>query len=114
MNGTDPRALEKIASERMMNHSTTEEEYVTPSMCELHHQIMEAKLEVLRQRDKALEDRMTGVEQRLDKMDAKIDKVILLQESIYKALIAITIGVVITLGGVILGRALDFGWLIGI
>jgi hypothetical protein len=90
-----------------------DEDYVTPSMCEMHHKVMEAQLEVLRQKDKALEDKMTGVEKRIDAIDEKMDALLTAQQDFNKYLIWIAVGVALTLFGVITGRALDFGWLIG-
>lgn len=92
--------------------SASDLEFVTPKVCELHHQVMESQLELLRQKDKALEEKIGGIEKRLDVMDAKIDKMLELQASIYKFLIWLTVGIILTLVGVVAGRAIDFGWLI--
>lgn len=88
------------------------DDYVTPSQCEQHHQIMELKLELLRQKDASLEDKITGIETRLNLMDAKMDKILELQQSFNKYTIWLAAGVILTLIGVIAGRALDFGWII--
>ena len=88
------------------------EDFVTPQMCEMHHKIIEAQLEVLRQKDKALEEKIGGIEKRLDAMDAKIDQMLRLQSDIYKFLIWLTVGIICTLIGVLAGRAIDFGWLV--
>jgi hypothetical protein len=89
------------------------DEYVTPGMCDMHHRVMEGQLELLRQKDKALEDKMSGVEKRIDAIDAKMDELLRAQQDFNKYLIWISVGVVLTLVGVITGRALDFGWLLG-
>jgi hypothetical protein len=90
-----------------------DDEYVTPGMCDMHHRVMEGQLELLRQKDKALEDKMSGVEKRIDAIDAKMDELLRAQQDFNKYLIWISVGVVLTLVGVITGRALDFGWLLG-
>jgi hypothetical protein len=99
------------------------EEYVTPTVCQMHHQIMEGQLELLRQKDKTLEDKMMGIEKRIDIMDGKIDSIlktihdlnlnlIANQATLQKYALWFAIGIGLTLFGVLTGRALDFGWLI--
>jgi hypothetical protein len=88
------------------------DDYVTPSQCEQHHQIMELKLELLRQKDASLEDKIIGIETRLNSMDAKMDKILGLQESFNKYTLWLAVGIILTLIGVLTGRALDFGWVI--
>ena len=96
-------------------HSKYEDAYVTPLTCELHHKLVEGKIEVVATRVKALEDKVTGIEHRIDTrmdaMDAKIDKLLGLQEKLTNYLLYIAVGVILTLIGVLTGRALDFGWL---
>lgn len=96
-----------------MVHQRYEElEYVTPSQCEMHHRLMDAKLELLRQKDASLEDKITGIEKRLDSMDAKMDRILELQQSFNKYTLWLAVGIILTLIGVIAGRALDFGWIV--
>jgi hypothetical protein len=73
---------------------------------------MEGQLELLRQKDKTLEEKIGGVELRLAKMDEKIDQVLELQMAFNKYSLWLAAGVILTLVGVIAGRALDFGWVI--
>jgi hypothetical protein len=97
-------------------HSKYEDAFVTPLTCDLHHKLVEGKIEVVATRVKALEDKVTGIEHRIDirmdAMDEKIEKILNLQENTYKILIYLAIGIILTLLGVITGRALDFGWLL--
>lgn len=86
--------------------------FVTADRCTLHHKIMEGQLELLRQKDKQLEEKIGGVELRLEKMDEKIDQVLELQMAFNKYSLWLAAGVILTLIGVIAGRALDFGWVI--
>lgn len=88
------------------------EDFVTPSQCEQHHKLMDLKLELLRQKDASLEDKIDGVEKRLDSMDAKMDKILGLQESFNKYTLWLAVGIILTLVGVLAGRALDFGWIV--
>jgi hypothetical protein len=80
-------------------------ESISPSMCALHREVINTKLEMLSGVDAAIEGRMVRIED-------GIDEIRQLQKNIYYALIAISIGTVLTLMGVILGRGIDFGWLI--
>lgn len=117
---------ETAEGDKIMMHQRYEgEDYVTPTMCEMHHKVMEAQLEVLRQKDKSLEDRMTGIEKRLDAMDEKIDAILQnqtnlalstkqFQTDVIKYALWIAIVVMATLVGVLTGRAVDFGWLMGV
>ena len=86
-------------------------EYVTESMCEMHHKVMESQLEILRQKDKGLEEKITGVEKRLDSIDEKISELLALQQKLNDYLLYLAVGIILTLIGVLTGRALDFGWL---
>jgi hypothetical protein len=90
-------------------HQTFEQEYVSSKMCELHHKIMEGQLDLLRQKDAALEDKIGGIETRLSDMEKKIDQIIDWQSNQYKIQLGIAILIVFTLIGVILGRGVDFG-----
>ena len=80
-------------------------ETVTTKICDLHREVIESKLQVLKGADKAIEARMLGIEKGIEEIRG-------LQKNIYYALIAISVGVTLTLLGVILGRGVDFGWLI--
>jgi hypothetical protein len=83
----------------------SDSEYVTPEMCSLHREVINTKLKMLEGVDDAIEGRMLRIE-------AGIDEIRQLQKNIYYALIGISVGTVLTLLGVILGRGIDFGWLI--
>lgn len=89
-----------------------DKEYVTPKDCELHHKLIEAQMETLRQKDDFLDERMTGIETRLTTIDGKMDKVVALMESQKNYIIWLLVGIVLTGAGVLLGRGVDFGWLI--
>ena len=94
-----------------------DDNFVTPLTCDLHHKLVESKIEAVAVRCQSLEDKVTGIEHRIDMrmdaMDLKIEKILSLQENTYKILIYLAIGTIITLIGVVLGRALDFGWVMG-
>jgi hypothetical protein len=98
-----------MGDEPQVMHQRIEDEYVTPSMCEMHHKIMEGQLELLRQKDKALEEKIGGVEVRLTIMERKIDDILKWQVDQYKVQVGILIAIVLTLVGVFRGRAIDFG-----
>lgn len=83
--------------------------YVTNPMCDLHHQLVESKLEMLKQKDQWLEDKISGVESRLDSMEKKIDDILRWQENQYKLQIGLLVAIVLTLAGVLVGRVVDFG-----
>lgn len=95
-----------------MMHQKYEDEFVTPTMCDMHHKVMEAQLEVLRQKDKNLEEKISGVEKRLDSIDEKMNELLGLQQKLNNYLLYLAVGIILTLIGVLTGRALDFGWLI--
>lgn len=78
---------------------------VTTDVCKLHREVIDTKIEALKQKDVSLDTRMQGIE---DKIQAVFD----LQKTILYALIGISVGVALTLFGVILGRGIDFGWLL--
>lgn len=67
-------------------------------VCALQREVLETKLE-------ACNNRVDGI---LQEIQAVRD----LQKNIYYTLIFISLGVVCTLLGVVLGRGIDFGWLI--
>ena len=103
-----------IPSDHM--HSKYEDSYVTPLTCDLHHKLVEGKIEIVSGRVKALEDKVSGIEHRIDirmdAMDVKIDKLLGIQEKLTNYLLYIAVGVILTLVGVLTGRALDFGFLL--
>lgn len=80
-------------------------ETVTPDVCKLHREVIDAKIETLKAKDDSLDARMERIEDGIDEVRA-------LQKTILYALIGIAFGVVATLFGVVLGRGIDFGWLI--
>ena len=100
----------------MMYQRLSSDEYVSPLTCELHHQLVEGKIEIVTVRVKALEDKVGDMEKRVDvrlnALDAKIDKLLDLQTKLQSYLLYIAIGVVLTLIGVITGRAVDLGWIL--
>lgn len=75
-----------------------EVEHVTPEMCKLHRELINTKLD--------------ACNERVDGILAEIQGVRDLQRMILYALIGIGFGVACTLAGVVLGRGIDFGWLI--
>ena len=93
-----------------------EDQYVTPLTCDLHHKLVEGKIEVVSVRVKALEEKVTDMEKRVDvrlnALDVKIDKMLEMQSKLQTYLLYISIGVILTLVGVISGRAIDFGWIL--
>lgn len=82
----------------------TDERYVTREVCELHHQVTAAKIESLQLCDEKLEKRMDGIEEGIASVQA-------LQKQILYAIIFVAVGTIMTLTGVIVGRGIDFGWL---
>lgn len=89
-----------------------DDQFVTPKICDLHHKLMEEKLETLRQKDKALEDKIDGVEEQIEKINEKIDRLITMQENQNKYLLWCAVGIILTLIGVLTGRAIDFSWIL--
>lgn len=85
---------------------------MTSKVCELHHQLMESKLKLLEQKDNSLEEKIEGIEVRLNRMDEKLDELLALQANFNKYLLWMAVGIILTLIGVLTGRALDFGWVI--
>lgn len=90
-------------------HQSFEKDYVTANMCELHHKIMEGQIELLKQKDSALEEKIGGIEKRLAVMEDKIDKILEWQSNQYKVQLGMAILIIFTLIGVLLGRGIDFG-----
>jgi hypothetical protein len=80
-------------------------ETITPDVCKLHREVIDAKIATLKEKDDSLDSRMERIED-------GIAEVRTLQKTILYALIGIAFGVVATLFGVILGRGIDLGWLI--
>jgi hypothetical protein len=101
-----------IVTGGIMRQRIDTEEFVTPKVCDLHHQLMEEKLTTLRQKDQALEDKITGVEKQLITIGDKIDRLVNMQESQTKYLLWIAVGIILTLLGVLAGRVVDFSWLL--
>ena len=75
-----------------------EPEYTTPEMCNLHREVLNAKI--------------AACDKRIDGILAEIQGVRDLQKQILYVLVAIGFGVAFTLFGVIVGRGFDFGWII--
>ncbi len=80
-------------------------EPVTVDVCKLHREVIDTKIEALKQRDDDLDEKMQGIQE-------GIQEVRKLQTTILYAIIGVAIGVALTLFGVILGRGIDFGWLL--
>ena len=80
-------------------------EVITPEVCRLHRKVVDGKLEVLKVKDEALDTRMKGIED-------GIEGVYALQKTILYAIIVVAVGVALTLFGVLLGRGIDFGWIL--
>jgi len=80
-------------------------ETVTPDVCRLHREVIDSKIETLKQKDDSLDNRMERIENGIEEVRG-------LQKTILYALIGISVGVALTLFGVLLGRGIDFGWLI--
>jgi hypothetical protein len=100
--------MSEEAGKKMM-HQNYDGTYVTPPMCDLHHQLVESKLELLRQKDNNLEDKISAFEGRMSNMESKLDDLLKWQVNQFKLEVGIAVAVVLTLIGVILGRGLDFG-----
>jgi len=83
------------------------EEIVKSDVCRLHREVIDAKIETLKQKDHALDKRMEGIEN-------KIQEVFDLQRTILYVIIFIAVGTILTLIGVLLGRGVDFGWLLSV
>ena len=73
---------------------------VTPEICNLHRDLINAKIG-------ACDARVDGI---MDELRAVRD----LQVSIRNTMIVIAAGVILTLLGVVLGRGFDFGWIVGV
>jgi hypothetical protein len=101
-----------IVTGGIMRQRVDDHEFVTPKVCDLHHQLMEEKLTTLRQKDQALEDKISGVEKQLASIGEKIDKLVGMQENQNRYLLWLAIGIILTLIGVLAGRAVDFSWLL--
>jgi hypothetical protein len=80
-------------------------ETVTPDVCRLHREVIDSKIETLKQKDDSLDNRMERIENGIEEVRG-------LQKTILYALVGISVGVALTLFGVLLGRGIDFGWLI--
>jgi len=81
------------------------EQAITPDVCRLHREVIDSKIETLKQKDDSLDNRMERIENGIEEVRG-------LQKTILYALIGISVGVALTLFGVLLGRGIDFGWLI--
>jgi len=81
-----------------------ENEYVSPEICRLERKTIETEIEALKKCDGDLEERMKDIK-------ADIKDVLALQKTLLYAIIFVSIGVALTLFGVLMGRGIDFGWL---
>ena len=79
-------------------------EVITPDVCKLHREVIDTKIDALKQKDMTQDTRMQGIEE-------KIEEVFALQKTILYVIIFVAVGTCLTLLGVILGRGIDFGWL---
>ena len=76
----------------------TETTSVSPEMCSLHREVIEAKLLACNERVDGILEELKGVRD--------------LQKQILYTLIFLSVGVSLTLFGVLIGRGVDFGWLV--
>jgi hypothetical protein len=74
------------------------EEYITKQICDLHRE--------------NLLFRQDSCEKRVDGILEELQEVRQLQKMILYTLIFVAVGTCFTLAGVILGRGVDFGWLV--
>ena len=89
-----------------------DDKYMTKEMCALQTKIISVQFEMLREKDKEIEKSVSAIGGRILIIDEKIDKLVGLQEKLNSYLLYLAIGVILTLIGVLTGRALDFGWLL--
>ena len=75
-----------------------EEVFVSENICKLHREVIDTKME-------ACNGRIDGILEELQEVRQ-------LQKTILYTVIFIAIGVCCTLFGVVVGRGVDFGWLI--
>jgi len=76
----------------------TDDNFVKPEMCALHRDVIRVQVE-------ACDKRVDGILEELREVRE-------LQVSIRNYILFIAVGVILTLLGVILGRGMDFGWLL--
>jgi hypothetical protein len=79
----------------------TENDVVTPVVCELHRRLTDSKIDGLKACDETLEKRMDGIE-------SGIKDVLALQKTLLYAIIGVFGTSILILIGVIAGRAIDF------
>jgi hypothetical protein len=79
-------------------------DYVSKEVCDLHQQVTQTMIDALKEKDNTLECRMEGIE-------SGIAEVRDLQKQLLYCIIFVAVGVSLTLFGVVLGRGIDFGWL---
>jgi len=75
-------------------------EAITPEICRLHRELINEKI--------------ASCDARVDGIYEELRAVRDLQVSIRNTMIVIAAGVILTLLGVLLGRGVDFGWIIGV
>jgi hypothetical protein len=78
---------------------------VSKESCELHRQLIEEKI-------KGVDGRIGQNEKRTDDIMDEIKGIRDMQKQTLYVLVFIACGVILTLCGVILGRGLDFGWIV--
>jgi hypothetical protein len=71
---------------------------ISPEICALHREVITTKI--------------AACESRVDGILEELQEVRQLQKTILYTLIFIAIGVICTLAGVVLGRGVDFGWIV--
>ena len=82
-----------------------DEDFVSVRMCELHREVLDAKMG-------ATTTTITALNQRIEGILEEIKEVRNLQKTIQWMLLFIAIGTACTLLGVVLGRGFDFGWIV--
>ena len=81
-------------------------EAITHDVCCLHREVIDGKIELLKQKDAAQDERIGG-------MESKLDQVYDLQRLMFLGIIGILITSILVLIGVIIGRGVDFGLITG-
>ena len=76
-------------------------EFVTPEICQSHHDLVDFKFESMGREIRDVKTDISDVKKAQDEYNKTI-------KNIYYTLLIIAFGTILTLAGVILGRAVDF------
>jgi hypothetical protein len=76
-------------------------EFVTPEICKSHHDLVDYKFESIGREIRDVKSDISDVKRAQDAYNATI-------KNIYYTLLIIAFGTILTLAGVVLGRAVDF------